>query len=232
MNTPLILHIETATPVCAVALSAGNNCLVIRELDEPNIHASQLTVLIEQTLAEGGFSFADLAAVSVSKGPGSYTGLRIGVSTAKGLCYALDIPLLATHTLDAMARGFVQQHPERMAPDVLLMPMIDARRMEVYTAAYGPDLNRVADVAAQIIDRESFVQQTDRRKIVLFGSGADKFVELFAGNEAVTVITGFKNSAAHLVELADAAYRAEQLEDIAYFEPFYLKEFVATTPRA
>jgi tRNA threonylcarbamoyladenosine biosynthesis protein TsaB len=232
MNTPLILHIETATPVCSVAISAGSNCLVLRELDEPNIHASQLTVLIEQTLAEGGYSFADLAAVSVSKGPGSYTGLRIGVSTAKGLCYALDIPLLAVHTLDAMAGGFARQNPERMAPDVLLMPMIDARRMEVYTAAYGSSLDRVVDVAAQIIDGESFAQYIDSRQIVLFGSGADKFVELFAGQEAVSVIPGFKNSATHLVGLADEAYRQGRFEDVAYFEPFYLKEFVATTPRA
>ena len=227
-----IILIETSTALCSVALAENGKITAYRESSAPKAHASLTAVFIQEMLEEKGLTIADCDAVCVSKGPGSYTGLRIGVSTAKCLCYALDIPLLATHTLDAMARGFVQQHPERMAPDVLLMPMIDARRMEVYTAAYGPDLNRVADVAAQIIDGESFVQQTDRRKIVLFGSGADKFVELFAGNEAVTVITGFKNSAAHLVELADAAYRAEQFEDIAYFEPFYLKEFVATTPRA
>lgn len=230
MNKPLILHIETATPVCSVALSAGSDLVAVRELDEPNIHASRLTLLAEEAIAESGHSFASLAAVSVSKGPGSYTGLRIGVSTAKGLCYALDIPLLAVHTLDAMADAFARQNPAMRDADTQLVPMIDARRMEVYAAAYDSQLVRVADVAARIIDENSFAHDT-RSKTVLFGSGADKFATMFAGDASVAVVPGFKNSAGYLAGLAYEAFQQGQFEDVAYFEPFYLKEFVATTPR-
>lgn len=232
MNIPFILHIETATPVCSVALSRGAECLVVRELDEPNIHASQLTVLIDQAMADAGVSFADLSAVSVSMGPGSYTGLRIGVSTAKGLCYALDIPLLAVHTLDAMAKGFALHHAKQLGDNVLLAPMIDARRMEVYTAVYNAKIERVVDVAARVIEGDSFAHLTGQDTITLFGSGADKFTALFDADTAVTVWPDFKNSAAFLVDLAYDGYRKERFENVAYFEPFYLKEFVATAPKA
>ncbi len=232
INKPHILHIETATPVCSVALSAGSDILAVRELDEPNIHASRLTLLMEEVMADCRLTFADLSAVCVSKGPGSYTGLRIGVSTAKGLCYGLDIPLLAVHTLDAMADGFAKKHSDLGASEILLVPMIDARRMEVYSAMYNHEGNRVVDVAANIIGRDFFDVYTTENRIVLFGSGADKFTELFAGHDVVAVVPNFKNSAAHLVNLAYQAYQRGQFEDVAYFEPFYLKEFVATTPKA
>lgn len=231
MNIPFILHIETATPVCSVALSRGPECLVVRELDEPNIHASQLTVLIDQALTDVGVSFADLAAVSVSMGPGSYTGLRIGVSTAKGLCYALDIPLVAVRTLDAMAEGFSLHHGEHIGRDALLVPMIDARRMEVYMAGYNAKIERVIDVAARVIDGDSFAHHTNDSPIWLFGSGASKFSTLFEDDARVLVSPGFKNSAAFLVKLAYEAYRKRSFEDVVYFEPYYLKEFVATTPK-
>lgn len=232
MNKPYILHIETATPVCSVALSWGSGLLASRTLDEPNIHAARLTLLIEEVMAAGEIDFSALSAISVGKGPGSYTGLRIGVSTAKGLCYALDIPLLAVHTLDAMASGFAKQHIDLCGSDTLLVPMIDARRMEVYMATYDSSLVRVMDVAANIIDEHYFSNYPKGNGIVLFGNGADKFVDLFAKHDAVRVSTGFKNSAEHFVELSQRMYGAGQFEDIAYFEPFYLKEFVATTPKA
>lgn len=230
-NQSHILHIETATPVCAVAVATGDSVLAVREVDEPNIHASRLTLLINEVMEEANLKFPDLSAVAVSKGPGSYTGLRIGVSTAKGLCFALDIPLIAVHTLDAMAHAFALQYPDFCTENALLMPMIDARRMEVYSATYDHALGSVRGVAANIIDANSFDEFDPHQQVYLFGSGADKFADLFKENPAVTVVPDFKNAAAYLANLAYQAYVAEDFEDVAYFEPFYLKEFVATTPR-
>lgn len=232
MNATLLLHIETATPVCSVALSDGNQLLDFVEIDEPNVHASKLTLLIEMLAGRNNIALSDLSAVAISMGPGSYTGLRIGVSTAKGLCYALDLPLVAVHTLDAMAKGFLSsEKPEINDAGHLLCPMIDARRMEVYSAVYDKNLRKIADIAANIIDGQSFDALINERTIVLFGSGADKFEALFSANEKVIVRTGFKNSARYMVELAFERYSSNQFEDVAYFEPFYLKDFVATTPK-
>lgn len=231
MSANHILQLETATQVCSAALSVNGQTIAFRDIDEPNVHASRLTLLVSELLAEAGLSFADLQAVAVSKGPGSYTGLRIGVSAAKGFCYAADLPLIGISTLTAMASGFAEQNPGLVRPETRLCPMIDARRMEVYSAMYSPQLDITQPTGARIIDASSFDEFEDTGEILLFGSGAEKFEELFAGHPYVTIISGFKNSASHMSALAYAAWQAGDFVDVAYFEPDYLKDFVATAPR-
>src|SRR5690606_8553217 len=151
-----ILHIETATTVCSVALSINGVLRASRDQHEAYVHASKLTVFIQEMLDEVGMDISSLHAVSVSKGPGSYTGLRIGVSVAKGICYALDIPLISVRTLEAMLTGFLEIHGSDYASDALFCPMIDARRMEVYSAVYTAEKKQLAPIAARIIELTSF----------------------------------------------------------------------------
>lgn len=231
MASQYILQIETATQVCAVALSENGVTMEYRELDEPNVHASQLTLLISDVLQACGLSFTDLAAVAVSKGPGSYTGLRIGVSTAKGLCYATGLPLIALDTLRGMAEGFVALQEENIDADTRLCPMVDARRMEVYSAIFDHRLHCIAPPSANIIDEHSFNGITGSERIILFGSGADKFEQLFVGKAHVQVVPGFKNSARHMSRFAYETFLQGKFQDVAYFEPYYLKDFVATVPK-
>lgn len=227
----LILQIETATSVCSCALSLQGKTIAIKEIDQINVHIEKLTLLIESLLEEAGYAFKDLEAVAVSMGPGSYTGLRIGVSTAKGLCYALDLPLLAVNTLDAMAQGFMDQYSEQ-GKEALICPMIDARRMEVYSAVYDCKLNQINPVAARIIDGDSFKGLiVGSNTLVLFGDGAEKFTETFLTNEQIVIHKGFVNSAAYLSRLAFEKAHNRAFEDVAYFEPFYLKDFVPTQPK-
>lgn len=223
----LILQIETATSVCSCALSLKGEAIAVKEINQPNVHIEKLTLLIESLLKETGYAFEDLNAVAVSMGPGSYTGLRIGVSTAKGLCYALGIPLLAVNTLDAMAQGFVDQYSER-GEGVLICPMIDARRMEVYSAVYDSGLNQIDPVAARIIDEDSFKSLSQESTLILFGDGAEKFTETFQANDQIIIHKDFLNSAAYLSRLAFEKTQRKDFEDVAYFEPFYLKDFVPT----
>jgi len=219
-----ILHIETATPVCSVALSQNGKAIAITEVDGQNLHASHLNLFIVSVLEKTGVRMADLHAVAVGKGPGSYTGLRIGVSVAKGLCYALDIPLISVDTLEGMFRGFLHS-AGREEYDVFL-PMIDARRMEVYTAAYDAQGNKLEETQALIIDQDAFGQYPEKR-LALFGSGADKFAGTFANAERISVVPDFKNSAEHLCPIAFRKYEIQDFEDVARFEPFYLKDFMA-----
>ena len=223
----LILQIETATSVCSCALSLNGKTIAVNEINQINVHIEKITLLIESLLKESNYTFEDLDAVAVSKGPGSYTGLRIGISTAKGLCYALDIPLLSINTLDAMAKGFVDNHPEYIET-ALICPMIDARRMEVYSAIYDSDINQIEPVAARIIDASSFDSLSEEGQIVLFGDGAEKFIEIFSNNKRVVIFEGFVNSASYLSEIAFKKAQNKEFEDVAYFEPFYLKDFVPT----
>ncbi|SEL33484.1 tRNA (adenosine(37)-N6)-threonylcarbamoyltransferase complex dimerization subunit type 1 TsaB [Parapedobacter koreensis] len=231
MPKHFILQIETATQVCSVAISVDGRTLAFRDVDEPNVHASRLTLLVEELMHETGLSFADLAAIAVSKGPGSYTGLRIGVSTAKGLCYATALPLIGIDTLTAMAAGFVAEQSHPIHAGTYLYPMVDARRMEVYTGTYDHRLNPLKPAAALIVDAHSFSDLDTNQQVTLFGNGADKFEDLFAANEHVVVISHFKNSARHLSGPAYRAFLDNQFENVAYFEPYYLKDFVATTPK-
>jgi len=229
MSTHYILQIETATQVCSAALSANGKTMACIDVDEPNVHASRLTLLVQELLQKTGLAISDLSAVAVSKGPGSYTGLRIGVSTAKGLCYAADLPLIGVDTLAGMATGFASQ--SQLDRNALLCPMVDARRMEVYTAVFDGHVQPIAPAAAVIVGPQSFEYLGLGKRIMLFGSGADKLDAIFSEDKQIEVVTGFKNSASHLSRLADQAYRKESFENVAYFEPFYLKDFVATTPK-
>ena len=225
MDKNIILQIETATTMCSVALSAGGSVLALKELNERNIHASEITLFINEVMTQAGVLYSELNAISVSKGPGSYTGLRIGVSTAKGLCYALDIPLLSVNTLEAMASGFLQEHPDT-DPGALLCPMIDARRMEVYTALFDTMLYSVEPVAAKVLDDLSFERQLAEGQVIFFGDGATKTQSLYSTNSNYRYVD-FENSAAHLSSLSSQKFDQGDFENVAYFEPFYLKDFIA-----
>lgn len=227
MNNPLILLIETATTTCSVALSENGNIIAAKEVNERNVHASHITLFIQEVMQQAGRQFTDLNAVAISKGPGSYTGLRIGVSSAKGLCYALDIPLIGVDTVEAMASGLLSQ--QLMPQEGLLIPMIDARRMEVYTGIFDKDLTPIEPVSAKIVDEGSFVEYADR-ELYLFGDGADKFKEVFAAYRNIHFVD-FSNSAINLNELALSKYLNDEKENLAYFEPFYLKDFLVTKSR-
>ena len=179
---------------------------------------------------EAGIDYSKLDAVAVSQGPGSYTGLRIGVSTAKGVCYAADLPLMAIDTLEAMAYGMKEKLGNQIEPNDLLIPMIDARRMEVYASVFDANLQKINDTAAMVIDEHSFDELGKDRRLWLFGDGAPKFCKLFENQPNINIIDGFKPSAAYMRTLAEQALRAQKFVDVAYFEPFYLKDFVAGKP--
>ena len=226
----LILQIDTSTTVCSVTLSQNGQTLAVLNLDEPNAHAAKLTVLIEQILHESGRSIKELAGIAVSMGPGSYTGLRIGVSTAKGLCYGLDIPLVAVNTLDALFAGYREQFD--LQEKEAYIPMLDARRMEVYAAVYDHNGELIKPTSAEIIDADYYNELlATYKRVHLFGCGADKFETLFETNDRVNVQPGFKNSAAFLSQLAFDKFQHKKFEDVAYFEPFYLKDFVVMTKK-
>lgn len=225
MDEQLILLIETATSSCSVALSEGGKVIAVREANERNIHASHITIFIDEVMKSSGKKYSELNAVAVSKGPGSYTGLRIGVSTAKGICYALNIPLLSVNTLDSMADGLLKTH--NISPTAYLIPMIDARRMEVYTGIYKTDLTVVEEVNAKIVHQSSF-DRFQGTELILFGDGSEKFKELFSVQSNIKFLN-FENSAAHLASLSDKKLTNGEVENMAYFEPFYLKDFVTTS---
>lgn len=222
----LLLQIETATPTCSVALSENGKLLALEEKTESNIHASVITLFINAVMEKAGKNLAELDAVCVSKGPGSYTGLRIGVSAAKGLCYALEKPLIAVNTLEAMAAGLLRQ--ENIPAASLLCPMLDARRMEVYMALYTMTLEEAESTRAQIIDEHFFDPWLKEHNMVFFGTGAAKCGNLYANRPNALFIPDFYQSAAHLTALATQKFSQSQFEDTAYFEPYYLKDFVSS----
>ncbi len=226
----LILSIETATPVCSVALAKDNEVIELKESTKKNSHSEIVTVFIDELLKENKFSFSDLNAVAVSKGPGSYTGLRIGVSTAKGLCYALDIPLIAVNTLRALAFGTSQEYSQDPNMQVLFCPMIDARRMEVYCALFDNINREVRETKAEIVEPDSFKTYLKSNKVFFFGDGAAKCKEVIQHPNAVFLENIFA-SAANMVVIALEKFNNKQFEDVAYFEPFYLKDFIAGVPK-
>jgi len=221
----MILQLETATTVCSVALSKDGVVLAVKQMDQRNIHAEVITLYIEELLTTTGTKYSDLDAIAVSCGPGSYTGLRIGISTAKGLCYALDKPLIAIETLEAMANGAIIES-ELASGDILLCPMIDARRMEVYTAIFNAKGERINPTTAEIIDENSFAELLNNNKILFFGDGAEKCRETL-NNPNAQFLEGFTNSAAYLTKRATEKFASKDFEDVAYFEPYYLKDFIA-----
>jgi len=222
-----ILQIESATAVCSVALSVDGITLAVKEEQGQNLHASRLTLFIEELLNSCQMKFNELDAISVSKGPGSYTGLRIGVSTAKGLAYALGIPLIAVETLKMMAAGFVFENPDFSG---LVCPMIDARRMEVYTALFKSSIENILPTAAEIIDDTSFKNLLSTNSIVFLGDGAAKCEAAIQDQNATFSLDNF-NSAKYMSALSFEAFQQKDFVDVAYFEPFYLKDFVVTQPK-
>ncbi len=226
----LILSIETATPVCSVALAKDNEVIALKESTKKNSHSEIVTVFIDELLKENKFSFSDLNAVAVSKGPGSYTGLRIGVSTAKGMCYALDIPLIAVNTLQSLAIGALQDYNLDKGLPVLFCPMIDARRMEVYCALFDKNNHEVRKTKAEIIKPDSFQTYLESNKVIFFGDGADKCKDVIQHPNAVFLENIFP-SAANMVVIALGKFKNQEFEDVAYFEPFYLKDFIAGIPK-
>ena len=225
---PLILNIETATTVCSVALAKDGELLSYKEQNEGYTHAENLTVFIEEVVSKSGYAFKGIDAIAVSKGPGSYTGLRIGVSAAKGLCYALDKPLLSINTLEHTAL-FAMNNLKSNVSNLtsLFCPMLDARRMEVYCAVYGSQLNCIKETVAEIIDEHSFSELLKENKIIFFGDGAAKCKELLSKNANAIFIDDIFPSAKNMVTLSEEVFKNKQFEDVAYFEPFYLKDFVA-----
>ncbi len=222
-----ILAIETATEACSVAVVTNGKVVASKTEVASNIHAAQLTLFIEEVMQQAAITYADLHAVAVSKGPGSYTGLRIGVATAKGLCFALDIPLLAVNTLQALAYQFAGQNKDLVSKqNTLLCPMLDARRMEVYTAFYAPDLIEVKPTSADILDEQSYADYFASYNMVFFGNGAAKCKQLVSFAEKGIIIEYFTCNAEAVGVLAESNLAAGLVEDVAYFEPFYLKDFV------
>ena len=226
----MILCVETATPVCSVALNETCCTIALRETEGQNAHSEKITNFIREVMETAKIDYKQLDAVAVSKGPGSYTGLRIGVSTAKGICYAADLPLMAIDTLEAMAYGMKEKLGSQIAENDLLIPMIDARRMEVYASVFDAQLNRIQDTAALIIDEHSFEDLRKDHRLWLFGDGAPKLKEVFKDAPEVKIVEGLLPSAAFMTSLADQSLREQRFVDVAYFEPFYLKDFVAGKP--
>lgn len=214
-----LLHIETATKACSVALSKDGKCIAVREsIDEQFAHGEQLTLYIQAVLEESKLTMADLQAVSVTSGPGSYTGLRIGVSTAKGICFALGIPLIVIDSLTNLAQLAKVKHPESV-----LCPMIDARRMEVYNAIFNANLEMIKPISADIIDENSYAEFDP---IVYFGDGAAKVQEIWKDRNVQFDDSIYCSASGHS-ELAYQKFLQNDFVDVAYFEPFYLKDFVA-----
>ncbi len=229
----LILCIETGTDICSVGIAKEGELLSLRESDEGRDHARKVGVFVDELLHETGIAPDDLDAVAVGKGPGSYTGLRIGVSFAKGLCYGLRKPLVAVGSLDSLTEvaredyeaGILQIDDWERA---VLCPMVDARRMEVYTQLFDTTGRPLSEVSAEIIDERSFAEyRTGGQPFVIFGNGARKCADLLAGAVSVEVTP----SARGLARLAQQALDAGRTEDVAYFEPFYLKDFVVMTSK-
>ncbi|HLK98611.1 MAG TPA: tRNA (adenosine(37)-N6)-threonylcarbamoyltransferase complex dimerization subunit type 1 TsaB [Hymenobacter sp.] len=228
----LILSLETSSPVCSVALHrVADGALVGQsELRLEKSHSSHLSILISQLLANSLHTLPDVAAVAVSDGPGSYTGLRIGAAAAKGLCYALDIPLVAVGTLQALARQVAAV--TAAAEDVLFCPMLDARRMEVYTALYRHDGAEVLAPMPLILDETALTEQTAHHRLLCFGNGATKFRPLVQDKLNVAFLLGIEPSAVAVGGLAVEAFQRGEFRNVAYYEPFYLKEVYTTTPKA
>jgi tRNA threonylcarbamoyladenosine biosynthesis protein TsaB len=223
---PAILAIETATTNCSVAIiQTENNQIFHKSVNNGYSHAENLTPFIEELMNENKISFSQLHAIAISKGPGSYTGLRIGTSTAKGLCYALDIPLIGIDTLQAMAFGISDNSYD------FLIPMIDARRMEVYTAVYNNQKQCLESVHPKILDENSFSDILDKGKTLFFGNGAEKFKKILSHNNAHFDLSNNLPNAIPVAQLAANQYQNQQFENLAYFEPQYIKAFQATTPK-
>ena len=224
-----ILHIETSTSVCSVAVSEDGKVIFDKADRTGNNHAEALGSFVDEAMSFADSHAIPLDAVAVSGGPGSYTGLRIGVSMAKGVCYALDIPLLSVPTLQLMCVPVLLRYDE-MEDNALLCPMIDARRMEVYAALYDRALKPVREIQADVVDADTYRKWLDERPVYFFGNGAAKCMETIAHPNA-RLIEGIEPLAKWMMPIAERKMLNNIHEDVAYFVPFYLKDFVAKTPK-
>jgi tRNA threonylcarbamoyladenosine biosynthesis protein TsaB len=216
----LILNIETATTNCSVSISKQGKALFLKEDNNENYsHAESLHVFIDAVLKESGIALTDIDAIAVSKGPGSYTGLRIGVSAAKGLCFALNKPLISVSTLEALAY-------QVKIDEGVIISMLDARRMEVYSAIYNSNYEQIRETEAQILDVDSFSEYFNNGNVYFIGSGVEKAKEILPHPNAIFIDDKLP-SANEMGLLAYTKYKISDFEDVAYFEPYYLKDFVA-----
>lgn len=223
-----LLNIETSTSVCSVALTHEGQVLLNRVETKGPSHASCLGGFVQEAIEKARLSDLPIDAVAVSCGPGSYTGLRIGVSEAKGVCFGLEIPLIGVHTLEILVCRALF-HCD-LPDEALICPMIDARRMEVYSGIYNRGLEVVKPVSADVIDEHSYLDFLDRQPVYFLGNGAEKCKAVLHHPNA-RFLDGMDPLAADMIALAERSYRQQKFADVAYFEPFYLKEFVATTPK-
>ena len=225
----VILQIETSTTVCSAALSQTSSCIMERTELGGLSHATMLPRFLQEIVSFLTKENLKVDAVSVSCGPGSYTGLRIGVSSAKGLCYGWNVPLIAVDTLAVLCEGLIETGMT-LGEDDLLCPMIDARRMEVYTAFYNKHLERVAPISAEIVSEDSFSDILASHKVYFFGDGAEKCRNVLTHQNAIFVpnVVPF---AKNMTRLSATFFAQEKFQDVAYFEPFYLKDFIATLPK-
>lgn len=228
----LILCIETGTDICSVGIAKDGELISLRESDEGRDHARKVGVFVDELLRETGIAPNELDAVAVGKGPGSYTGLRIGVSFAKGLCYGLQKPLVAIGSLESLTEVAREDYEAGVLAvdnwdEACLCPMVDARRMEVYAQVFDAQGEALCGVSAEVVDENTFTNFRARRPFVIFGSGARKCFDILPDTTFVEVTP----SARGLARLAQQALDEGRTEDIAYFEPFYLKDFVVTTSK-
>jgi len=221
----IILNIETSTNVCSIAVSENGNCIFLKSNADGMNHAALLSVFIAEAMVFLKNRSLNLDAVAVSSGPGSYTGLRIGVSTAKGLCYGLDIPLIAVSTLEVLtANALKTVESDNKA---LFCPMIDARRMEVYAAIYNSKGVIQREISADIIENDSYSEVLENNIVYFFGNGSEKCKTMLTNSNA-RYIDNLVPLAENMISFAEFAYNEKQFVDVAYFEPFYLKEFHTT----
>ena len=220
-----ILNLETATTNCSVSISNGAEIIGIQENDSLNYsHAEQLHVFIKEALDEASLRFSDLDAVAISKGPGSYTGLRIGVSAAKGLCFSLDLPLISVPTLQSMACQL------NVGEDEVIIPVLDARRMEVYSSVFDSEYQEIRETRAEVIDENAFSEYVAHKKVHIIGSGAEKCKEVL-GHSNFHFDSSVLPSSKQMAILSHKKFQTGQFEDVAYFEPYYLKDFVVHTKK-
>ena len=219
----LILNIETATDLCSVALSENGKLLLLKEDASGQSHSRLLTTLIRECISEAGRTLNAIDAISVSKGPGSYTGLRIGVATAKGLCYGLEKPLLSVNTLQSMAYRYLKKH--HLAEQTWLCPMIDARRMEVYAAFFNASGDFEKPTSAVVITPGIFDEILNKNPVIFYGDGMQKTMEVLKSHRNAVFDADFMASASGMIQLSEESYISGQFENLSEFEPFYLKNF-------